>query len=555
MTRPKPFTTAEMANLPISMPPQEAAAPRMESGVLPGEEQVTTRDVLGRLAPPEQAALQKKYEAGGHAGTLSYDDWLSDNFGDLPPQERAAAMKASATATERVNIGKDPTLPPATNSDLARSRQAAGKPLPEGREPDQYTPEQRRTMSRNVYNPEVPMTRFGGTFTHNVSGSVSERAANPAMLERAEAIGRDQGYGSPSHVAALAQAYNIDAVQYGDDLDLLAADTLREHQRHEAKRQGLDTIPNGMGGFRYAPNAAKAQAALAARDAAMTPRDKARFAESIIRRHHRWITPDEQAAIESLVLTPDGFAKLREMDESLKRRSLQERLTRVANSRDNYNMTRTLNNPNYAPGMQIRSLLQAAEEGNPMALSVMQGFYGNQVGARDAMQAHIAEQANATSLAGAEMAAKPATDADKTLAAQATREIADAMSRPSGQREVMLAIIMRRAGVPEEQIPTAVRNTVLDHEARTNPTSPLVQAELKARSNDEAAFTDFVVNRMGRSREEAKAMWEQASGRSVPAAAAQGQADAQAWRDWWNRQGAYWGGFAGGSTPPAPPAK
>lgn len=544
MTRPKPFTTAEMGRLPISMPPQVAPA-SPESGILPGEEQVTTEDVLRQLAPPEQAALQKKYDTGGHANTISYQDWLSDNFGELPPKDRAAAMKSAATSTERVNIGKDPTLPTGTNSALARSIQAAGKPLPEGREPDQYTPEQRRTMSRNVYNPEVPMTRFGGTFTHNPNGSVSERAPDPAMLDRAEAIGKDQGYGSPGHVAALAQAYNINAMRYGDDLDLLAGHVLQEHQRHEQKMARLDTIPNGMGGFRYAPNAQKSATARAAAEMQMTPERKAQFADTILRRFNNVMTPAEKASLDSLVNTPDGFTKMRALHGSLSRRLTDYITSRVNDSKKNYNLSREISNPRYGPGMAIRSLLQAVDENNPLALSVQQGVYGNQVGARDAMQMAMGRDAQAAELENTGLAMRGQQDKDRTLAAQFGPEVAEAMQMPPGQRDVLLAIAMRKAGVPEEQIPSAVQQTILTHEAQANPTGEAVQNELRRLASNEVAFKDFVRNRMRRP-DDADALWSQYSGKSVPAQAAAGQAARQAWNDWASQTGAYIGGFLSG---------
>ena len=186
---------AERQRKVASWAPVQPANP---SGILPGEEQVTSRDTLKQLSPAEQESLQKKFESSGQA--MDFDEWLSSNFGDIPPQDRVAEMRASASSTPRMVLGRDEDLPPGTNSPLADARIAAGKPLPEGREPGQYSPQQRRTMSRNVHNPEVPMTPFGGTFTLGASGGMSSRAPSPDAMAQAAAIAKDQGEIGRAHV-------------------------------------------------------------------------------------------------------------------------------------------------------------------------------------------------------------------------------------------------------------------------------------------------------------------------------------------------------------------
>lgn len=552
IARPKPFTMAEMSNLPISMAapgqpaPQQSAQPP-ESGVLPGEEQVTTRDVLRQLSPAEQASLQRKYETSGHANLEGYDDWLSTHFGDLPPQERLATMRSSAQAAPRVQIGKDPTHVPGKNTELARSRVAAGKPLPEGREPNQYTPEQRRTMSQNIHAPEVPMTPFGGTFTQNADGAVSSRAPDPNMLATANAIAADpnQGEYSDSHIAALAQAYGIDATKYGDDLDLLRADTMREHERHQQSMKSMDIVANPMGGYRYKHNPERAAASRAEREAGMTPERRLQFANRVRARHNNYITEDEKAALDQAIMSPNGFTAIREMNNMLNMRRTDYIMSRVNDRAKNYNMSRDLGNANYAPGMQIRSLMAAVEENNPLALAALYNYYG-MPGARDAMQLEMGTRDNVADYETAQLGANAAPlPGEKTLADQIGPEFQSAMQLPQGQREMALQIMFRKAGVPEEQIQSAVQQAVLAHEATANPEGELVQTKLRSLSGNETSFKDFVINSMRLDDTQAQQLWEQFSGRSVDAARAAGQRAAQGWSDWGARTGAWLGGFMG----------
>lgn len=517
--RPKPFTTAEMANLPISMPQpaQQAQQPApAETGILPGEEQVTTRDVLRQLSPAEQSSLQKKYETGGHSQAMSYDDWLSTNFGDMPPAERAATMKSVATSAPRVSIGKDPTLPPGRNTELAKSRVAAGKPLPEGREPSQYTPEQRRTMSRNVYNPEVPMTPFGGTFTQTASGGLMARAPNPQALETAQAIAADpnQGEYSDSHIAALAQAYGIDAVKYGDDLDLLRADTMREHQRHQESMQKLDIVPNPMGGYRYAANPQKAEQFMLEREAGMTPQRRAQFAQRVIQRHNNYITDDERAALAQAVHTDQGFTAIRELNNDLNLRRADYIMSRVNDRSQNYNMSRDLRNPNYAPGMQIRSLMAAVNENNPLAMAAIYNYYG-MPGARDAMQLEMGTRDNVADYETAQLAQNPDAPAPPaTQSGKIRQELQDALSmddmtqRYTAVRNIVVQL-PGNEGLTPQQIDAQVQDLIAGHFASTGQNENVVQNHLNNLRNDKPRFLKFVIDNYGYTPEQAAAYYDQ----------------------------------------------
>lgn len=499
MSRPKPFAVASLG--PAPQQPLEVP----ESGTLPGEEQVTTQDTLRQLPVPVQKALRQKYETSGHAGAVGFDDWLSDYYGDLPPEKRAAEMTANATSTPRVQVGKDPSLPAGVNSPLADARRAAGKPLPEGREPQQYSPEQRRTMSRNVYNPEVPMSRFGGTFTHNANGSVSERAANPELLAQAQAIAADpsQGPESDSYIVALALAHGIDVYQYGNDMDLLRSDTLREHQRHEAKRAVLGTQSNGMGGTRYVSDPKKAAAARAKREADMTPERKAQFANTILRRFGPMMSEEERQGLGALINTPDGFTKMRELHGMLEQRRTAGIADRLKDRTANYNITRDLQNPRFAPGMQIRGLLQAVDENNPMALSVLQGIYGNPEAAAHAMQ--MAQQREHDA-AGFEQAAlgmrnRPAPPATQSEQLKGELAVALANDDPAQRYTAVRNIVVQLPGnealasTPEGEkvIEAKVQDLIAGHYASTGQQPHLVQAHLNSLLNDKPRFVRFLV--------------------------------------------------------------
>lgn len=485
--------------------PEQEPEQAPESGTLPGEEQVTTRDVLRQLSPAEQAALQKRYETSGHTQTMSYDDFLSTHFGDLPPTERAAAMKSVATTAPRVNIGKDPMHRPGTNTELARSRVDAGKPLPEGRQPKQYTPEQRRVMSRNVFHPEVPMSRFGGTFTQTADGALMARAPNPQALELAAQIAADpqQGAFSDSHIAALAQAYGIDAMQYGDDLDLLRADTMREHERHQRTMRSYDTVRSPMGGYRYKYNPKNAADVRREREAGMTPERRLEFAQRVAARHNNYITNDESKALSQAVNTDDGFTRIRELNNQLNLRRAEYIASRASDRSKNLHLSRDLRNPDQAPGMTIRSLMEAVRENNPLAMAAVYNLSGIP-GARDAMQLEMGTRDNATDVVTAEMAAQNNQEAARpnqseiisdTMRSALANE--DATQRYQAVRNV-IAQLPANAGLAatkegQQQIEEQTQDALAGHYASIGGYDHLVQAHLASIRNQPQRFKDFVI--------------------------------------------------------------
>ena len=519
---PKPIASARRATQQYAEQAREGARQSEvwnsagDSGTLPGEEQVQTGDTLRQLSPQEQAALRKKYESGGHAGTMDYEDWLSSNFGDIPPQERASQMRASATATPRMSVGKDPTLPVGENSQLAIDRQAAGLPLPEGREAKQYTKEQLRTMSRNVHNPDIPMTRFGGTFTHNPGGALSARAPNPELLTQASAIAQDQGQFSDSHIIALAQAYGIDAQRYGDDIDMLRGDVMREDERHQQRMKNYTPVATGGGAFRYTPTDAFKDR--------LASQDRARLAGTIRNRYQGMMTPEQLAAAENAVGTPNGKEELVRLGQLLRRVREGNSHQDVRNRARNYNMTQDMRNPNYAPGMAVRSLFDAVDAGDPLGVAAVHDVFGNPAAAAQNRQVAIAQGNAASQLAGAEAEAAAVRDAaiakqtgdepDATLAEQQSKELerAYAMSNPADRYEAIQTYLEKVH--PEwapEQVAARAQELIAGRLARTNGgMDPFVQQHLQVLRRDKPKFLLFAQTQLNMTPEQAEQLYNSA---------------------------------------------
>lgn len=428
-----------------STPPDRlAAAQRLQmTDILPGEEQVTSQDTFRSLDQQEQAALRGKYDTGGHSGTMTFEDWLSENYAELPPEERAAQMRTQGAATPRIQAGRDPRLEPGQNSAVAKSRQEAGKPLPEGREASQYSPEQRRTMQRNVHSPEVPMQRFGGTFTPNVDGSVSSRAPNPAAMQQATAIAAEQGEGSQSHVMALAQAYGIDAAQYGDDMDMLRADVMREKERHDRLAQKYDVVSNNMGGFRYTPNSAMKESVDRRKNMIRLDEFGQRFAGML--------SPQQEKDLEN-ELAASGAS----MNDIMRLRRNRGTAQAVRNNWANRNMTIAMNNPRVAQGLYMRSLQEAARSGDPMQVAAVHSSFGNDRAARDYISLSGQQQAAAAAMVAAEAGARgeEKPEAPKSYAEQFHSEVSSALAiaDPVERKTALVGILTKMGTVPPEQV-------------------------------------------------------------------------------------------------------
>lgn len=456
-----------------------------ESGTLPGEEQVTSMDVFKRLKPHEQAAIRHKYERGSHAHADSFEDYLGLQYGDLPPDAREAAMRAEYGSPEEM-------------SPTARARRDAGKPLPEGLKPGYYAPDQARTMSRNIHSPEVPMAPSGGTFTHNADGSVSSRAPEDFRLQDAAKAAEYYGEGSPEHNRALAKGYGIDVTKYDiskpEDRALLAADVAREKERHDRLGEKYDVVRTPMGGTRYKANPEKMAAARDKRELAMSPERKAQFAREVRTRFAGLITPEQEAQLATYAQTPEGFSKIRALNEELRGKRDAEGMRSWRAKQQNYAMTQQMANPNYAPGMAIRSLMEAVNSGDPMRQAAAYAIMGNQLGTQGAMNVAGREREAAGAVAAAQAANQPKPP-ERTIAAQFGPEMSDALRLPQGQREASIATILRKSGTPEDKLDATVQSIILDHEFRTNPQGTYVEAHLQSLRGNKPAFIAFLMQR------------------------------------------------------------
>jgi hypothetical protein len=494
-----------------------------ESGTLPGEEQVTSMDVFNRLSAREQGAIRQQYERGSHADAESFEDYLGFKYGDLPPTKRESAMRAEYGS-------------PSELSPLAQQRRAAGKPLPEGLKPGVYTPEQMRGMSRDIYSPEVPQTYHGGTFTYNADGSMSSRGVEDFRLKDAEKAAAYAGEGSFEHNRALGKAYGIDVTQYDgtkpEDRALLAADVAREKERHDRLATKYDTVRTPMGGTRYAANPEKMAQARLDNEAQMSPQRKQEFARTILQRYGRMLSDQDRANIATYVQTPDGFTRLRELNE-MKRMELADKGAQAWQDRQaNFRMTTDMRNPNLAPGLAVRTLIDAVRAGDPVMLATVNDIAGNPRGAQRAMDLAMAERAGAAALAQAEMAARNgASKDDPTLGQQWDREMQDALGGEAGNRRDRVRNLVARnpanAGMDAAVIESQTDDIIASHEYRTvGPTSAVLQGHLQRLRSNKPAFIRFVVDRMNLSPEQAEKMY---MGGRVDVATALGELGPQAW--------------------------
>ena len=225
--------------------------PSQEHGVLPGEEQVTTFDTFLMLPPEARMELRTAHLKGGHADTMDFNDWLSDNFSDLPPQQRIAAMREIASR----------------------------KPAPEVTAPAAPNPQQ------GILGP----------------------AAGPELA------------GKPNR-----------------------GPTPEQQQRIDARRQD-------------------------------------QYAREIGNRYSNMLSPEEQQMIDWAATAPNGMEYLRRLNADLRRRYERDRHTQVRDRATNYNLSQDLRNPNYAPGMGVRSLIDAVRSGNSEMAGAVYDIYGNPV--------------------------------------------------------------------------------------------------------------------------------------------------------------------------------
>lgn len=533
--------------------PQQPAPP---SGMLPGEEQVTTTDTLGQLSSADRAALQAKYQQSGMAGTggmETFEDWASTHFGEMPPDERLSAMRRAANARMPAEtIVPQEHVEPGKNSRLAKGIVEAGGVLPEGRDPSQYGPNQRHWQGRNVHNPHAAMTPFGGTNTFTPEGGMGARAPNPAMLDRVGPPGPDGQY-SNEQILRLGQAYNIDVGKYGNDTDVLRAHVLREHVRHQRLMTKYNIIPTGMGGYRYtaqpvpAPAAATGVASdgVAPAQAGVVPvamRPKAAdgspapapagprmivapmaaqsenlktrmFARDLRKKFGGLPGADtDPAMLELERLAAEGTEADRPALVSLGLRLAARRdglATQTYRNRlQNETLTRDMNRPGTALGMATRSL--TAANGNLPLQAIIASQSGNHPLAVSLLAAHQREVEAAGNIGVARASQPPQPP---TIPEQLQNQLGPALAMPDGQQQydAVKAIVRGQKGnenLSDAQANEQTNSILADHYARSNPQHPTVQKKLQAlrKLGDKRAFFAFTT-RMGLSEVQSQELW------------------------------------------------
>jgi hypothetical protein len=548
LTMPAPAGPPSAASEP---PSQEspAAAPSPPSGILPGEEQVQTMDTFRQLTPVQQDAMRRLHKQ--HSPARDFEEWMAEAYGDETPPNRLAAMQERSgtvpvAQAAGVDVLPDPTLPPGARSQLAGQRVQSGKPLPEGRDPSQYSPQQWRTMNRNIHAPDVPMREFGGTFTVNGDGAMSARAPDPALMAAAEQAKAKDGEYSMPHIVALGHAYGIDVARYGDDLDLLRADVDREERRHKSLSQKYDVVKTPMGGYRYTPNFSTRSAGLAqdrkrfasrinkqyagmggdSPDAGLVGNQGGEFADrtralanapevasamSRLEAARGTADPATIAAAEADVLRAHqaAMAQMRDRNEALRER-FNENAVRTQRGRlQNEILTRDMNNPRTREGLYIRSLREAK---NAAERGTINDAFGNQIAAAGERQLAAQEAAAESALEQKRREDEIAERNKPNPARDMEKVMRDALAQPAGplQRSAVKAALIGAGMATPENADKEADRVIADHEASRNPSGETAKKRLHqlAWSGDWEGFMR-VATMMNLSDPQAKAFWEQ----------------------------------------------
>ena len=519
--------------------PDEGFEPRpalVEGQPLPGEEQVTTAQTLATLPPEISGGLRAKYEGGGHAENMTFDDWLSENFADYAPDERAAMMRQSATAETQNQIGRDPTLEPGQMTGVAKGVRASGRPLPEGRPAAHYSPDQTRMQGRNVYDPSVRTTPFGGSFAATSAGSYGMRAPRQDAPAIAATIDTKPEELTLNEIIALAPEYGIDAAAYGDDLDLLAKHTIEAHRRHQTQSQVSDTVPTGMGGFRYTPNeATREQDNL---------RNAQRFARTLVERYGKDRMPGFDAKAVNAAGEAGDMNALRAINREFGGLAAADRQNNARDRAASINMTRDLNNPAIRQGMLVRGLMRQVAEKNPEGMAAMSQIAGDPRTA--AVYAQLAAQqqqmlADATEADEARRAAADAAEKERRAPMLSAELIFEELANEPDpavryRKALMHATAVQQATLPEgaplDQTAAARDAAILVasqelREARASGDAAAAEQVFARFAGDQAAFSQLA-DMAGVPPRDRTAMWNRIAGTTAEqrgAAIAQGVSD------------------------------
>lgn len=324
------------------------AADQAEQGILPGEEQVTTQDTFLMLPPEVRMDLRTAHLKGGHGDTMKFEDWLSENFSELPPQQRIDAMREVAN--------RRPTPPVIANAapQPAQAQQAAATPR-------QLTPEQQARIA--------------------------------------------------------------------------------------ARRQD-------------------------------------QYARDIGNRYSNMLSKEEQEFLDWAATAPNGMEYLRKFNADIRRRYERDRHTQVRDRATNYNLSQDLRNPNYAPGMGVRSLIEAVRSGNSELAGAVYDIYGNPVAggqsrqlagvraraAADQQAAQI-EADNALQVAAMRNSGNGAAE-DPLKMEVLARELDRALENPDPVRRhqavrTVIAMNPTNAGMDPAAIEAEVQRTIASHMAQS----------------------------------------------------------------------------------------
>lgn len=181
-------------------------------------------------------------------------------------------------------------------------------------------------------------------------------------------------------------------------------------------------------------------------------------------------------------------------------------------------MTRDLQNPNYAPGMGVRSLMEALNTNDPQRIAAVYDIFGNPAaGMQNRQLAAVQAQAAAT-LGKAVEERRAATevkdDAEVLAGEQAPKEFNAALSiADPEQRYVTVERIVKGMNPELAADPAAladrVQNLIAGRIAQTNGTSdPFVEARIGElrNSKNKPAFKRFVMQ-IGAAKNDAEAEW------------------------------------------------
>lgn len=276
-------------------------------------------------------------------------------------------------------------------------------------------------------------------------------------------------------------------------------------------------------------------------------------ASDIAKRHARMMTPDVKRIIDAAVANGDTQT-LREINAQLGLQTERDSWRDVKNRQQNYHISQDLRNPNYAPGMGVRSLVQAIQSGNSELAGAMYDIYGNPTaGAQSRALAGAKAQAAAEAQAAQIDAYNQMQmaqlrngggkgDEDDPLKMQRLSDemnVALAESDPVRRHQSVRTVIAMNPAfqnAPADQIEAETQRTIASHMAQSGTPQgrDFAIKYLDGLKADKSAFMNFAMYSLGMAQPAAEAMY----------------ADATRARDW-HQWGLDWGRAIGSAIPNA----